>query len=154
MENRPIPEKTINNLGRWVFLFSPYQIFQLLNIVQNTCIHSKLSGTRLSLLSLSKTPWSTLSKQPWSTSSSTEDTLLLLDLVRQKKQAENEQKKVRESETRQMCFFCICKRKKRWGEDDFIQEARIREMALQQKQKKEAARGVQVFVILIKLFKF
>ena len=33
-----------------------------------------------------------------------------------------------------------------------MQEARIREMALQQKQKKEAARGVQVLVGLIKLF--
>jgi len=63
VENRPIPEKTINNIG-----------------------------------------------------SSTEDTLLLLDLMRQKKQAENERKK----------------------------EARIREMALQQKQKKEATRGVQM----------
>jgi len=63
VENRPIPEKTINNLG-----------------------------------------------------SSTEDTLLLLDLMRQKKQQENEQKK----------------------------EARIRQMALEQKQKKEAMRGVQM----------
>ena len=35
--------------------------------------------------------------------------MLLLDLVRQKKQAENEQKKVRESETRQMCFFVFVK---------------------------------------------
>ena len=65
---------------------------------------NKLYGTHLSLLSLSKPPRSTLSKPPWSTSSSTEDTLLLLDLVRQKKQAENEQKKVRESETRQTGF--------------------------------------------------
>ena len=35
--------------------------------------------------------------------------MLLLDLVRQKKQAENEQKKVRESETRQMFFFVFVK---------------------------------------------
>merc|ERR1711899_280486 len=63
VENRPIPEKTINNLG-----------------------------------------------------SSTEDTLLLLDMMRNKKREENERKK----------------------------EARIREMALEQKKKKEAERGIQM----------
>ena len=102
--------------------------------------------------------------------SSTEDTLLLLDLMRQKKQQENEQKKVgahiiiiivyffllpyliymhrsqkkRKNTISAFSLICMQEPQKSKTRIIFRQEARIRQMALEQKQKKEAMRGVQV----------
>ena len=78
--------------------------------------------------------------------------MLLLDMMRNKKREENERKKVRPGIRDKRLsinpnYETLAKDGKYTEEllaRKFFQEARIREMALEQKKKKEAERGIQV----------
>ena len=107
VENRPIPEKTINNLGRFSHLFPP-------------CLH---------LDSLPAPPRTPCCCSTWCAKRS------------RRRMSEKRWDRAGQGYYRQMCG----KERSEVPKINLMQEARIREMALQQKQKKEAARGVQVF---------
>ena len=77
--------------------------------------------------------------------------MLLLDMMRNKEREENERKKVRQGirDNQSTPIMRLWPKRaqhihRRAGTKKFFQEARIREMALEQKKKKEAERGIQV----------